>query len=230
MFYNLKSTKCNEILPHHSVTPVNFVVGFFEDFLIRNIYLFVFVGIHFALTDHRLTYQVVSVQLLACRSPADIKNLSTSFARAPRSFLRCCKHAHLMSAIIVSLNNYKLSFPRAYSTGHYFSPGPPTTSGRSGGGQSFTSRKLGAREAKKTILLGVPVHSGGHHHLRLRLRGEERGRLFGGQLRKMWRLLRTELCGRASQALIHLHYRHSRIGQFLGFGPRDKRSASSSSS
>ena len=61
-------------------------------------------------------------------------------------------------ACIVSHHRFtqqlQLSFPGAQYWTLFF---PGTTNNlRSGGGQCLPSRKLGAREAKKTILLGVP--------------------------------------------------------------------------
>ena len=143
---------------------------------------------------------------------------------APHHFSKMLGGMRILCQPSSFLNNSQLSFPPANCTGHNFSPDLRW----SGGGLRLTSRKLGAREAKKTILLGVPV--------RLRRLPKTLGREGGPPLRRTTKknveVVRSSppLLAAQSQALIHLQYRHSRIGQFLGFGPRDKRSASSSSS
>ena len=109
---------------------------------------------------------------------------------------------------------------------HHFSPGvrAPTTSGSGGPGRS-RSQEIGSMRGELRRPSYISGRSGPATSLwrPLKTLVEDPGgsgpppSLFRGQLRKMWRLLRL-LWMDSSQALIL-----SRIGQFLGSGPSERR-------
>ena len=123
-----------------------------------------------------------------------------------------------------------LSLPAGYCSAQsshldiIFPPEPPTTSGRAVR-LARPLQEVGAGRGKprreRETILPQPCRPGS-------LRWpppKTRVRLFRGQLRKIWRLVRLSMV--QSQALIHLLWRLSRIGQFLGLGQTGRTSYNS---